>query len=776
MPWEILYRRTEWLIAGLVGLAFVVLPLVAPAGVNDEASYVGSETCRGCHSAEYTAWQGSHHDLAMQPANAKTMLGNFEDVLFEHRGVKTRFFRRDSKYLVETQGADGAQHEYEVAYTFGVIPLQQYLIGFPDGRYQALTVAWDSRPQEQGGQRWFHLYPNEDIPPGDELHWTAPAHNWNFACAECHSTRLRKHYDAAADTYATRWSEIDVACEACHGPAKRHVAAATATGEDSTADYPADHGLVVKLGGPGEWGFEADTSTAKLAKPGGGAAEVELCGRCHARRSQLSEDYVHGKPLADTHRLQLLTQRYYHVDGQILDEVYVYGSLRQSLMHQAGVTCSDCHEPHSLKLRAEGNGVCASCHLASTYNLPEHHHHPADSAGAQCVECHMPSRTYMVVDPRHDHSMRIPRPDLSQALALPNACTQCHTDQTNQWAEDAIKGWYGKDSKPGHQRYARVLNAAREGKAGAGEGLSALALDESAPAIARATALQELTDFLQPQSLPAVQAGLTATDPLMRRTAIEVLQAVDVAARWPLVSPLLADPVLGVRVAAASVLSDVRAQDIEDPVLRTALEQAFEEYVSWQQLNTDRVEHWVNLAEFHFKQGQLAKAEKAFAEARRRNARFVPLYVNQADIYRALGREEDGERVLREGLKAVPEAANIQHALGLLLIRTGRREDAMIFLEEAYRRARENPRLGYVYGVALDSAAQHQRAIEVWTSVVERHPNDREALRVLAMALYKTGKHARALRHAEHLVVLSPEDPTARQLVAVLRQELGRAQ
>ena len=710
----------------------------------------------------------------MQPASDATVLGDFADVVFQHRGVVTRFFRRDGKYLVETQGADGGQHEYEVAFVFGIDPLQQYLIGFPDGRYQALTVAWDTRPREQGGQRWFHLYPNEVIPPGDELHWTAPAHNWNFACAECHSTNLRKNYDAAADAYDTRWSEIDVGCEACHGPGADHVTAARVAADGDAENYPADHGLAVTLGGAGEWRFDGHTTTARLAKPADGADEVELCGRCHARRSQVSEDYVHGKPLSETHRVQLLTDGYYHPDGQILDEVYVYGSFRQSRMHAAGVTCSDCHEPHSLSLRADGNGVCATCHLASTYDSPEHHRHPPGSDGALCVECHMPERTYMVVDPRRDHSMRVPRPRLSLELGVPNACTGCHAGRTDQWAIDALDAWYGKQRNPGHQGYARILGAARAGEGGAREAMSALVLDDKAPAIARATALEELSAWLDAESLPAIQAGLAAEDPLMRRAAVEALEQVETGTRWQLVSPLLVDPVRGVRLAAAAALSDVLPADVDDESLKARLTGAFEEYLVSERLNADRAEHWVNLAGFHARQRDVEAAEKAFAEARRRNVRFVPAYVNQADMYRALGREADAERILREGLAAMPRDASIHHAMGLMLVRAGRLPDALDALVQGYVLGPENPRFGYVYGVALDSGGERERAIEVWEETVARHPNDREVLNVLAMTLYQSGEHKRALVHAEHLAALSPGDPVPRQVVAAIRQELAR--
>jgi tetratricopeptide (TPR) repeat protein len=699
----------------------------------------------------------------MQVASSETVLGDFENHVFEHRGVVTRFYRRDGRFMVETTGADGERAEFEVAYTFGVAPLQQYLLGFPDGRYQALTVAWDSRPEKEGGQRWFHLYPDEDIPPGDELHWTAPAHNWNFSCAECHSTRLRKNYDAVTDRYATDWAEIDVGCEACHGPGASHAAAARLAREEG-AGYPADHGLVVDLQGAGEWGFEAGDSTAVRRTAGGGASEPELCGRCHARRTQFSEDYVHGRALSDTHRVELLLEDRYFPDGQILDEVYVYGSFVQSRMHAAGVTCSDCHESHSLELRVPGDGVCFQCHAATAYGTVEHHFHPEVSEGARCVSCHMPERTYMVVDPRRDHSMQIPRPDRSEALGTPNVCTGCHAGRTNQWAVEQLDAWYGKERASGFQRYAELLAAARDGSSDAGRGLESLMLDRRVPAIARATALAELSRYLSPSSSLAVRAGLADKDPLVRRAAVELLEQTDRDVRWRLVSPLLDDPVRGVRVAAAWALADVSPEEVEDPQGRQRLQRAFDEYLASEMLNADRVEHWVNMAGFHARQGNVPAAEKAYSEARRRDADFIPVYANQADMYRLLGREADGEKVLREGVARVDAAPALHHALGLLLIRENRLDEALPELERAFELGGENARFGYVYGVALNSTGAPLRAIEVWEAVLREVPGDRATLFSLVSALRDQGDYGRAVVYADRLLELTPADPEARRL------------
>jgi predicted CXXCH cytochrome family protein len=753
-----------------------LLPLlVAVTGAHSAAPsshespvYVGSPACRACHAEQFKAWAGSQHDLAMQPATESTVLGDFNDRVFEYRSVRTRFYRERQHFMVETQGKDDRQHSYEIAYTFGVSPLQQYLVGFPDGRYQALTVAWDTRPAERGGQRWFSLYPDEDTPPGDELNWLAPAHTWNTACAECHSTNLRKGYDAAKDSFSTTWSDIDVGCEACHGPGSRHVQLAGVAQAGVGDGHPGDHGLVVQLGGGAAWRLTGDGTTAERVSEARGAAETELCGRCHARRSRLTEDYRYGAPLSDSHRVALLEEGLYFPDGQIQDEVYVYGSFRQSRMYAAGVTCSDCHEPHSLKLRRDGNALCTGCHKAEAYDSTSHHFHKMDGKGAACVACHMPARTYMVVDRRRDHSFRIPRPDLAASLGVPDACTGCHQDRDADWASAQIRGWYGRDRRAGFQNYAGTLAAARSGSGDAANGLAGLAADAAAPAIARATALEALAAYPGPAYLRTLVNGLHAGDALERIAAVEALAPLGPGVRWKLLSPLLGDPVLGVRIAIAEVLADIPVATL-DPDDRPRLQRVFDEYLAAARFNADRPETWVNLAGFRARQGQTAGAEAAYGEALKRDPRCIQAYVNQADLYRALGREDDAERVLRAGIAAVPRAASLRHALGLLLIRTKRTDQALAELKAAYELDGRTPRFGYVYGVALDSAGVPGQALDVWKSVLDKHPNDRDSLQALALGLFRQGKYAQALACAKRLAGLMPGDREARQLVDAMR-------
>ena len=758
-------RGSWWLLLPLLGFA---LASWAPAGEGETPGYVGSAACQVCHPAQFKAWSGSHHDLAMQPATVSTVLGDFGNRVFEHQGVRTRFYRKGEHFMVETQDNEGHDQEYEISYTFGVTPLQQYLVVLEDGRYQALTVAWDTRPEAQGGQRWFSLYPHEQTPPGDALHWLAPAHNWNHACAECHSTNLRKNYDPSTDRFDTTWSEIDVGCEACHGPGSRHVELAVAAQGGGGAEYPDDHGLVVQLKHGAVWGLHADSSTAVRTSQSRGASQVELCGRCHARRSQLTEEYRHGAPLSDSHRVDLLDQGLYFPDGQILDEVYVYGSFRQSRMYAAGVTCSDCHEPHSLKLRREGNDLCNGCHRADVYDTTSHHFHKEEGKGNACVTCHMPDRNYMVIDPRRDHSFRIPRPDLAVRYGTPDVCTGCHKVQKPAWAEAQLREWYGSKRKGDSRHYSEILAAARAG-AGGGASMTRLASDQTAPAIARATALQELGTQHDPASIQLLVNGLYAEDALERRAAVEALSGLDQDARRQLLSPLLGDAVRGVRIAVAVALADVPMNSL-DEAGRLKLQKAIDEYLAAERLNADRAEHWVNLAGFHMRRGAVDAATAAYREALKRNSRYAPAYINQADMYRVLGREADAELVLRSGIAALPDDAALHYALGLLLVRGQRMEQALEQLRSAYMLDEQTALFGYVYGVALDSAGASTQALDVWKQVVERHPRDRNTLQALAGGLFKQGDYQQARAIADRLAALLPGDPAIVQLKAAIEK------
>jgi predicted CXXCH cytochrome family protein len=741
-----------------------------------EATFVGSEACAGCHQAEAKFWRGSQHQLAMAHATDKSVLGDFSDAAFDYFGVKSRFFRRDGKYLVETDGSDGKLATFEVKYTFGVDPLQQYLIEFPDGRLQSLSIAWDSRPKDKGGQRWFHLYPNEEIRHDDVLHWTKLNQNWNFMCSECHSTGVRKNYDAANDRFATTFAEISVGCEACHGRGSRHVSWARDEGSwwpFGKIDDPT-MGLAERFSERRDaiWTPNAETGNVKRSTPPRTLrAEVETCGLCHARRSEFSEAWAPGQPLTDTHMISPITRGLYHADGQMLDveEAYNYGSFKQSKMFAAGVTCSDCHDPHSSKLRLSTDSTCLQCHSQDKYADVKHHRHEAVIPPLSCASCHMPTRTYMVVDTRHDHSFRIPRPDISVKLGTPNACNHCHGHKSPEWSAAAIERWHGPNRK-GFQNYAAAFHSAWNDQSDAAKLLTVVAADRTSPAIARASALNELSSRVTPALLDLARISLSDPEPMVRIGALDMIQSLPLDHRWSIASPLLSDPIRGVRIRTASILSDVPPTRLSE-IDRGRFDRAAEEFVAAQQFNADRPEARTTLGAFYARRGRNGEAEAEYKAALRLSPQFTGASISLADLYRQAGREDDGEKVLRGAIDAAPNDGGLHHALGLSLVRLKRLGDALVELRRAAELERGNARYAYIYGVALHSAGRQQEAITYLRESLAGHPENRDIIMAIVSFSREAGDTATALQYAEQAARIAPDDPAVRRLAEELRRQ-----
>jgi len=737
------------------------------------AQYVGQSICAKCHQAEAEQWHNSDHALAMQVVNETTVLGDFNDARFTYAGVTSIFYKRDGKFFARTDGPDGKLHDYEIAYVFGVRPLQQYLIAFPNGRLQCLSIAWDTRPNGEGGQRWFHLYPNENIKHDDPLHWTGRNQNWNYMCAACHSTNLQKNYDLAKDSYATTWSELSVSCEACHGPGSAHVGWAEARQAGRSDDET--KGLLVRLrGASGEWGNpDATTGTARWTGTQRLPVEVETCAPCHARRSPLVGQTEPGRPFLDQYRPSLLEQNLYHADGQILDEVYEYGSFTQSKMYRAGVTCSDCHNPHSVKLkRVEGNSTCTKCHQPAKFDTAEHHRHQPGTEAALCVNCHMPKKIYMGVDARRDHSFRLPRPDLSVAHGTPNACTQCHKEKPAQWAAEAVARWFGPN-RSGATNNTAAFDAGRRELSGAGQLLTTVARDRQLSSIVRATALSLLPAYLNPALLPALRSGLEDDDPLVRAAAARTMESLPPAEQWQLVTALLRDPVRSVRIEAARVLAGP-LESMSAPQ-RQDFDRAFAELIAAEMASAERAESHLNLSQLYLRLGRLSEAEAALKTALRLDPRFVPALVNLADLYRSQNRDDEGEQLLRQAMTLAPDSAQASHAFGLLLVRQGRRQEATEFLRKATTLEPNDARYSYAYGLALQASGDLAGAIAWLERAHQRHPIDREILIALLTFERDRGNIRSALSYAEKLVALAPGDQEAQATLEQLRRLSGTA-
>ena len=755
--------------ASLFALAGCTSGRDRPAATIVTASYVGSNSCIDCHKREFALWSTSDHARAMALPADSTVLGDFNDAAFTQHGITSRFTKKRDGYFVSTEGEDGKLHEYRISYVFGYRPLQQYLIEFPGGKYQVLPLCWDTRPKEEGGQRWYHLYGDERIPPNDILFWTRVSQNWNYMCAECHSTNLLKNYDSNQRKYQTSWTDIAVACEACHGPGSEHVTWAKSLSKGATPNPGDAMGLTVRLKDPdrGTWTMDMKTGNSTRTTPLKSDVLLETCARCHARRAQLSEPYAPGQPLLRTHVPSLLEERLYFVDGQIKDEVYEYASYKQSKMYQRGVICTDCHEPHSMKVFARDNTLCYRCHLAEKYGARAHHFHNPDSTGAGCIDCHMPTRTYMGVDVRRDHSYRIPRPSFTEHFRVPNTCNACHPSKSVRWAQEYVTKWYGeKDSDTLH--YAYVLHAASTGMPETPQLLAGLSGNRDAPVVVRATALALLRRYPGSVSAEAVRRAIRDGEPLLRLGGAQSLAVLPVADQFSGAKHLLNDDLLAIRIEATAALLPVPVTSLSAND-RELMEKAIQEYRSVQVFNADHPTAHMNLGNLALRNRDFETAEAEYRQAIALEPAFMPTYVNLADMYRMKGEEQKGESVLNDALRLNPEFADAHYALGLLMVREKRGDEGISHLRRAAELRPEDADYAYAYGIGLNSTGQAARGVSALEDALKKHPYNRNILVALATIQRDRGMYGEALRYAETLVRFWPQDPS----YARLYQELA---
>jgi len=695
------------------------------------ASYVGRESCIRCHEDQFHSWQGSDHDRAMEVASEETVLGDFDDVTHSHFGTEARFFRRDGRFFVHTEGPDGEYDDFEIKYTFGIDPLQQYMVEFADGRVQVLREAWDTVRNQ-----WFYVTPpdvtDERIEPGDPLHWTGLSQNWNTMCADCHSTNLEKNFHLADNKYHTTYSEINVSCEACHGPGSLHVELA----ESRSLFWDRHHGTGL-------------TSLKKM----NAAEQVETCAPCHSRRTMIHEGFQPGDSYYDHYEPTLLHEGLYHADGQILDEVYVYGSYLQSRMYAEGVKCTDCHISHSFKLKFEGNRLCAQCHEPAKYDTPSHHHH-TDLEATKCVTCHMPTETYMVIDDRRDHSIRVPRPDLTVTLGTPNVCNDCHTnpEETPEWATGKVREWYG-DKRPDDPHFAPAIAAGREGSPEGLDLIRKLLRRPKTPDIVRATAIDLLSNYANAESDRLCREFIHHRSPLVRATALRNLSDEIVEHHVSEIAASLQDPVRLVRLAAARRLVG-HAAALAHSEHQESLERAVEEYRSAQEVVSDRAGSHINLAA-----------------------------LNQA-----LGDDRAAIESLRTAIRLEPYLSGVREELSKLLDQMGGDPEEIreLRLEEIALLERDSELLPtsshphYRRGMLLYLMEKHDEARKAFEAACQLAPNSFDNWLALVLLCEKQERWEQAVEGLKKMHEIRPGDPAIggilrRMQETVLAQEQAKA-
>ena len=644
------------------GLIFLILPTLLIISCNKQESsqtnttevyqvdeYVGEAACISCHEKEYADWQGSHHDWAMKLPNDSTVLGDFNNIEFKADGDSYLFHKDDSLYYVTEIDAKGNKQEYSIAYTFGVTPLQQYLIKFPDGKYQTLRATWDTEKKI-----WFNQYAGQEIPHDDWLHWTEGGQRWNTMCAECHSTNLEKKYNQGKDAFNTTYDIINVSCEACHGPGGDHM----------------------------NWTYLGDPTTdPRIVSLGWERVEqFNQCAGCHARRVKLTEVMKPDVAFDDQFRLQTISDEYYHPDGQIREEDYVFGSFTQSKMFHNDVKCSNCHNVHSMELVYQGNLLCLQCHEVA-YNTRDHHFHEMETKGAQCVECHMTGAVFMGNDFRRDHSFRVPRPDQSIEYGTPNACNGCHDDESNKWSADWIIKWYGEERLDHFSDH--LLKASQPPYDDATRQQVVNFINNlNYPAISRATALEYYPLIGDEQDYKMLVAALKDSSALVRVNALNKFQLFPLDQRLGLALEHAKDSSRQVRIGAAQLMIE---QDISQlpPVERGVSSQARNELEVMLRANADFPLGRLQLGDYYFRRNDLQRAMKEYEMALEMDSLLTPVYSNLATVYSIAGKNQEALSTLNALLTLEPEYGRGYYLRGLLQHEVGNSELAIKDMEKA---------------------------------------------------------------------------------------------
>ncbi|MEP1447247.1 MAG: multiheme c-type cytochrome [Paraglaciecola sp.] len=741
---------------------FVIIILYSVWSWGDAAAssnqYIGSDSCKSCHEIEHQQWQTSDHHKAMQSPSAESVLGDFSNKTVEFHNIKSRFFVEDKQYFVETQNKQGKTQIFPVIYTFGFDPLQQYILDTGNGHMQAFNIAWDTRPDADGGQRWYHLQPDESITNEHPFFWQRHFQNWNSRCAECHTTGYDKNYQLETNSYATQFAEATVGCESCHGPAALHQTQATSN------KFDANKGFTQQLIKPPIWGFAPNDPIANLVSERTNQY-MQQCADCHSRRLPIADktQTINNAPTDyhDTNSLSLLSTNLYFDDGQIKDEVFVMGSFLQSKMAKAGVTCSNCHNPHSGKLKLPGNQTCTQCHSAATFDIPEHHQHKADSLGSQCVECHMPSRTYMQVDDRRDHSFVLPNAAVSAAIDSPNACMNCHQKEDLPWVATQLAIWRSEQPKSSSP-LAQTEHWTDIHRLPNSEQLpfAKQQLTKTSPIVA-AKLLEIINRQPSQESVTLAIEQLNSQEPLLRRAAIDVLRALPPNQGYQYLYPMLKDPVKSVRFHASSLLASWLSQIPE--TLLPELSFAIEEYTASLLLTADFPTSQLSLAQLALAMGDNKKAQQHFEQALIIAPNLPIAMLSLADYWRQTNNQTKELAILEKAVAIHHDFADVFHQYGLFWVRKKEYYKAAKWLVKASEQNDAQPYYAYVAATALDTIKRTTQAVDMLLQANRRWPQQNDLLYSLALYSEKTKNEAALKMALKDLRSLMPNNPQVQQ-------------
>jgi tetratricopeptide (TPR) repeat protein len=690
-----------------------------------DSHFLGDNKCKECHKEQFKEWKGSHHDKAMQLADSTSVLGNFNDDKFTSQGVTSHFYKKEGGFYVNTEGPDGNNHDYKIVYTFGITPLQQYIVKFPDGRFQCLRTAWDSVKN-----KWFDLYPDFKVVHSEWLHWSRGGLNWNTMCSDCHSTNVRKNYDLETDSFDTKYAIINVNCEACHGPGKEHVEDVKPVG--------------TKYSSTRNMQMTSYTAPKEL---------VDQCARCHIRREQFSEAFNFEGTMLDHYYPQLIEEPTYYPDGQILDEDYVYGSFVQSKMYKNNVACNNCHDSHSLKLKFEGNTLCAQCHLPEKFNTPKHHFHEMGTDGAKCINCHMPGKYYMGNDFRRDHSFRVPRPDLSLKYGTPNACAGCHEDKDDTWAWEGFQKLFGAVDST---HFSEKLAPGILGLPNAKSGLLELINDKTQAEMVRASAVKALSHY-NVENLKEYVSWLNDESPLVRGAAVDILSEINNTDYVNSFLPLLNDPKRSIRIKAFYGLASLSESQVPGKYKEVYLK-VKKEFFTHLNTNSDFVGGRAKRANYYLKKGNLQKGIEGYESALKMDNINNQARLTLASLYYNAQNYAKAEEAFKTVIKQEPEYGPTYYSLALLYAELNKTDEAIELLNTAVKKMPKNIRVYYNLSLLYDTKLDQKNAEKMLVKGLKIDGNNESLLYALAYHYSKYNQPEKAKNILLKLVQLYPNN------------------